>query len=179
MNEERILDDIIRREGDKYTNRKSDRGGPTKYGITLATLRDVRGPHITAEDVKNLTEPEAREIYRELYIKRPGFDRILDPRLRAFIIDFGVNSGPTRAAMALQRMIGTPADGIIGPDTIARLAGHAEAGNNVYAGMLRARLRLYVDIVMGDPAIKRFRISHGDTQIENLRGWMNRLGEFF
>lgn len=177
MTEEQILDDIIRREGTKYSNRAADRGGPTKYGITLGTLRELRGPQVTAEDVKNLTEPEARAIYRDVYIRKPGFSRILDERLRVFLIDFGVNSGTKAAAVALQRLIGVTADGIVGPDTVARLAARQAA--NVYAGMLRARLRLYVDIVLSDPAVKRFRVTHADTDLENLRGWMNRLGEFF
>lgn len=177
MTEEQILDGLIQREGSAYTNRAADRGGPTKFGITLGTLREVRGSHVTAEDVKNLTEAEARAIYLDVYIHRPGFHRILDERLRVFLIDFGVNSGQGTAAMALQRMIGVMADGIVGPETVARLAVRDAA--KIYAGMLRARLRLYVDIVLRDPAVRRFRNTHGDTALENLSGWMNRLGEFF
>ena len=41
---------IISWETDKYTNNKKDKGGPTKYGITLATWRKV-GYHKTADGV--------------------------------------------------------------------------------------------------------------------------------
>nr|WP_222532573.1 glycosyl hydrolase 108 family protein [Azospirillum sp. 412522] len=40
---EAIIDTILRREGwPRYTDRPSDRGGPTKGGITLATLTNWR-----------------------------------------------------------------------------------------------------------------------------------------
>ena len=37
MTDDDIIDGIIRREGSTYTNDPADPGGPTKYGITLAT----------------------------------------------------------------------------------------------------------------------------------------------
>ena len=37
------------------------------------------------------------------------------------VFDFGVNAGPGRAAKYLQTMIGTVADGGIGPNTLAKL----------------------------------------------------------
>lgn len=177
MTEDEILDDLIRREGSAFTDRASDRGGPTKYGITLQTFREERGAYATAQDLKRLTEDEARVIYRQRYIRRPGFDRILDPQLRAFLIDFGVNSGPKRAVLALQAFLGVTQDGIIGVETITRLASIDAA--RTYSEMLRSRLRLYVELVLGDPAVKAFRAVRKNTQLENLRGWTNRLGEFF
>lgn len=174
MTIEEILDGLIRREGSKYTNRPSDRGGPTKYGITLATLREERGAWASAADVANLSEAEARAIYRKRYIERPGFHRIADERLREFLVDYFVNGGPV--VKDLQRTLGVAPDGRIGPDTLEalRLADPVA----VYAAMLRSRLNHYVGIILGDPAVKRFRASRPDTQLENLKGWMNRLGEF-
>lgn len=177
MTEKQIIDELIRREGSVYTNRAADKGGPTKYGITLETLREERGGWASAADVANLTENEARGIYRERYIRRPGFDRIPDPRLRELLIDFGVNSGPKRAALALQVAVGGVAtDGRIGPETLAKLATLDPA--RVYASVLRARVKFYVEIALADPEVKRFRASHPRTQLENLRGWINRATEF-
>ena len=165
MTEDEILDDLIRREGSTFTDHPADRGHGTKYGITLATLREERGPAMTAADVATLTEQEAREIYRRRYIRRPGFDMVTDDRLRALLIDYGVNSGPKRAVIALQRAIGADPDGTFGADTLKRLEG--KDGARTHAEVLRSRLRLYVDIVLAD-----------HSQLVFLRGWMNRLGEF-
>ena len=71
---EAIIDTILRREGwPRYTNRPSDRGGPTKGGITLATLASWRKRPVTATDVAALDEAEVRAIYRARYIEEPGF----------------------------------------------------------------------------------------------------------
>ena len=44
-----------------YADNPADPGGPTNYGITLATLRAYEGdPNLTAEDVKKLTPAVAR-----------------------------------------------------------------------------------------------------------------------
>lgn len=54
---------ILSWETDKYTNNKNDRGGATKFGITLATWRkvgyDKNGDGVlNEEDVKLLTEED-------------------------------------------------------------------------------------------------------------------------
>lgn len=44
MNEafEKAVALIRKYEGDKYTNHPNDPGGPTKFGVTLADVADVR-----------------------------------------------------------------------------------------------------------------------------------------
>ena len=113
-----ILDEVLRREGG-YVDHPHDRGGPTHYGITRATLAGWRKAAVTAEDVQRLTEAEARAIYQRQYVEAPGFDQIVDPRLRALLVDYGVHSGPRRAIMDLQRAAGVTVDGTIGPQTLA------------------------------------------------------------
>ena len=108
-----ILDEIIRREGG-FVNDPADRGGATKYGITIGVLRKWRSTTVTVDDVRALTKPEAKEIYRARYILAPRFDRIKDADLRGQVVDYGVNSGPGTAARDLQRA----PDGIIGPKSL-------------------------------------------------------------
>ena len=43
------------------------------------------------------------------------------------VFDFGVNAGPGRSAKYLQTMIGTVADGGIGPNTLKKVAEYVEA----------------------------------------------------
>ena len=74
-----IIGEIIKREGG-FVDHPSDRGGPTKFGITLRTLRAWRGQPVTREDVRTLTKAEARQIYAERYIQSPKIDQIADTR---------------------------------------------------------------------------------------------------
>lgn len=58
---------ILSWETDKYTNNKHDRGGATKYGITLATWKrvgyDKNGDGVlNEEDVKRLTEEDFHRV---------------------------------------------------------------------------------------------------------------------
>lgn len=135
---EKVIDEIIRVEGSQYTNHPADRGGPTKFGITLATLRSWRkDARITAEDVKQLTVDEARRIYYDKYIAQPGFVHIyaISPEIGVEMIDSGVNAGPARPTRWLQESLNafnrdyrTPpdypevvVDGKLGPATISAL----------------------------------------------------------
>ena len=163
----------------RYTNRPSDRGGPTKGGITLDTLSAWRKRPVTAADVEALDEAEVRAIYRSRYIDGPGFSSITDADLRALVIDSGVNHGTGRASTWLQDAVNDVAgrpllkvDGAVGPKTLAAVNG-ADAGG-LWRSVFAARMRFYGQIITGD-ARKRGRT---EDDALNAAGWLNRLAEF-
>jgi lysozyme family protein len=109
---------IFKAEGG-YSDNPADPGGPTNFGITLATLRAYEGnPNLTAEDVKTLTQAVAREIYRTVYWNRMQCGA-LPAGLDLEVFDFGVNSGPAESVKTLQRLVGVTQDGSVGPITLA------------------------------------------------------------
>ena len=111
---------IFKAEGG-YSDTPGDPGGPTNFGITLATLKAYEGnPNLTAQDVKNLTPAKAKEIYRSNYWNRMQCGA-LPAGLDLEVFDFGVNAGPGEAVKALQRIVGVTADGSIGPITLAAI----------------------------------------------------------
>jgi hypothetical protein len=109
---------IFKAEGG-YSDNPSDPGGPTNFGITLATLRAYESdPNLTADDVKKLTPAVAREIYRTAYWNRMQCGA-LPVGLDLEVFDFGVNSGPAESVKTLQRLVGVTQDGSVGPITLA------------------------------------------------------------
>lgn len=112
---------LIGHEGG-FANRskKADPGGPTKYGITIATLAAWRGGRVTIDDVRNLTRDEARRIYKAQYWDAVRGDR-LPAGLDYAVFDFGVNSGPGKAIRVLQDLLRVKADGVIGLITLDAL----------------------------------------------------------
>lgn len=101
-----------------YSDTPGDSGGPTNYGITLATLSAWRGRQCTAADVRALTQAQASAIYRSDYWGAVEGD-YLPPGLDLMTFDFGVTSGPGTSAILLQRVLDVEQDGIIGPVTLA------------------------------------------------------------
>lgn len=116
---------ILAHEGG-YVNDPADRGGPTNRGITLATFRAYIKPNGTIEDLKRLTTAQAVIVYKRQY-----WDAVLADQLPVgvdyAVADFAVNSGPTRAARYLQKIVGAKQDGRIGPATLAAVATKAPA----------------------------------------------------
>ena len=170
---DRLIDDIIRREGRKFTHDPDDPGGPTRFGITLRTLRSWRkNNRLTAADVRTLKEPEAREILAHKYIVRPGFDQVGSGPLYELLVDSGVNHGVGRAAKWFQRAVGASADGVIGPRTMAAyrsLLARDPGGRPtaVYLNVLNTRNLFYYRILKRDP-----------SQLKYAGGWSRRVGEF-
>ncbi len=112
---------IFKAEGG-YSDNPADPGGPTNFGITLATLRAYEGdPNLTADDVKKLTPAVAKEIYRTAYWNRMQCGA-LPAGLDLEVFDFGVNSGPAESVKTLQRLVGVTQDGSVGPITLAAVA---------------------------------------------------------
>jgi lysozyme family protein len=176
MSPDRVISEIIRREGG-YVNHPADRGGLTKYGITAATLGRWRklGRDATADEIKDLAEPEARQIYRAEYLFGPRFDQVRDIRLQGLLVDCGVNSGPGQAAKWLQRAVGVAADGIVGPATLT-------AVNNADAVVLHNRLLAqrirFLGRLITDDAAELAKPLKLRLQAENAAGWMARCAEF-
>ena len=165
-----ILDGILKAEGwPKFVDHPDDRGGPTKGGITLATLtawRRAQGIRLpTVEDLKNLDEDEARRIYLERYIVAPGFHKIDDPPLMLNVIDAGVLHGTGWAARRLQEIAEVTVDGGIGPETL----GAVNDGDPLALALRFTRRRID----------KCIRIAlHDRSQLRWLKGWVNRAGQF-
>lgn len=123
MTTDQIIDQVLEREGGgTYTDRGDDAGGPTRWGITQATLGAWRGHPVEPGEVAALTEAEAREIYRREYVERPGFLQVPDDDLRALLVDMYVNHRPQTVWECVQRALGgLVVDGVPGPKTWAAL----------------------------------------------------------
>jgi lysozyme family protein len=116
-----------------YVEHRVDRGGATKHGITRSRLPQHRGRSVTKAEVRALTKAEAVQIYRAVFWNGVRADE-LPPGLDDALFDFAVHSGVPRAARALQRALGLPADGRIGPATLA-------AARNADTTLVLMRLR--------------------------------------
>jgi lysozyme family protein len=160
-----VIVGILEREGG-YVNHKADRGGPTKHGITAATLGKYRklGRPATPREVEALEGPEAFAIYYTNYVIAPGFEKLPAPIL-AQVVDDGVLSGQKTATMALQRVLHVPADGVIGPQTRDALS--------------RADTVALSKALVADRAIRLARIVKNDpSQAVFIEGWIRRAMNF-
>lgn len=176
MTDDDIIANILKAEGwPVYANDDDDRGGPTKGGITLATLREWRGIPVTAEDVENLSLVEARQIYRHKYIELPGFTRIADDDLRAQAVDAGVMHGVDRATKWLQEIAGVAADGDFGP--LSQAAVNAMPPKDLAILFAVRRIRFLGGIIGGNYTQRRFRATTQD-QSKFADGWLQRATEF-
>ncbi|MCB8820043.1 glycoside hydrolase family 108 protein [Microvirga rosea] len=114
-----------------------DPGGATHYGITRQTLSQARGRPASIDDVRRLTRDEAAAIYRRFYWDKVRGDD-LSPGLDLAVFDLAVNSGPGRAALMLQEVVGVVPDGIIGPRTLE--AARDASPSDLIRGLTRKRL---------------------------------------
>ncbi|MDO9707995.1 glycosyl hydrolase 108 family protein [Paracraurococcus lichenis] len=120
---DRCVEVVLGKEGG-FVDNPRDPGGATNFGITLRVLQTYRAAleggsvrPLTAEDVRALSQAEAREIYRALYWNAMRCDD-LPPGIDLMVFDFGVNAGPGRAVSLLQRLAGAKVDGAVGPKTL-------------------------------------------------------------
>lgn len=116
----KCLETILHHEGG-YVNHPKDPGGETNLGVTKRVYEDFGG----SKDMKDLTREDVEPIYKKNYWDRVKGDQ-LPEGLDLCVFDFGVNAGTGRAAKYLQTMIGTVADGGIGPNTLKKLDEYVE-----------------------------------------------------
>ena len=169
---ENPIDLILLHEGG-YSNNPNDHGGPTKYGITQGTLRNWLKRPARVEDVKNLTEAEAREIYETNYLTGPRISTLPEPP-QTQVLDIAVNRGPRRAIKMVQHVCNLAGfgpideDGVIGPQTRSTIIKAVAAmGPYFRNALVEERVKFYEEIIANDSDQEVFR-----------KGWMARANRF-
>jgi lysozyme family protein len=99
--------------GDGYGN-----PGSTNWGVTAKVFAEYTGQPATREIMKALKKEDVYPVYKELYWDRIKGDDLPDG-VDWTTFDFCVNSGVSRAAKTLQRIVDATADGFVGGQTIA------------------------------------------------------------
>lgn len=167
-----MIDHIIETEGG-YINHTADKGGATKYGITLKTYAKWTGKPKTIEDIMLLTKRTARSIYTLTYYNAPKICK-LHTYIQHQVLDCSVNHGPVRAVKLLQKTINKitdtklVVDGKIGTMTIkACTSAILQHGVDLNNSLVKQRVKFYKRIVHKNP-----------TQRVFLKGWLARARSF-
>ncbi len=149
-----------------WANVPGDRGGATMYGITIGTLSRWRKRAVSIQEVRDLTESEAKIIYKAWYWDTLNLDAVQSKGVAMCLFDIGVVRGigiPPKYAQRVCCSLGQNIliDGHIGPKTIAAInACSREAFINEFARLAEEGFRA---IVANNPSQKKF-----------LKGWVRR-----
>jgi lysozyme family protein len=103
--------ELLKSEGG-YTNDPSDSGGATNFGITIGDYRRYINKAGTANDVKNMTVGQAKNIYKTKYWDALGGDT-LPSGVDYTCFDYGVLSGLGRPRAALGKFKDLTGDKLI------------------------------------------------------------------
>ena len=140
-----IIEKVLEHEGG-YVNDPTDLGGETKYGITKRFYPDV--------DIKNLTEEQAKEIYKKDYWDKNRVES-LPQELWYIFFDMCINMGAGRAVKIMQETANAKGanlkvDGGMGPKTIGAM-------QNVELNRVRAyRVKYYANLIVRKPDLEKF-----------------------
>ena len=165
---EKFVPFVLKWEGGaKYTNNKHDRGGATKYGITIATWRtvgyDKNGDgKIDEKDVQLISEEDFKKVLKRNFWDKWKADEIKNQSVAEILVDWIWASGKW-GIINPQQLLGVKADGIVGKQTIAAVNGYPNQ-RQLFEALKNAR-KAYIDkLIKADP-----------SQIVNKKGWYNRI----
>lgn len=151
-----------------YVDDPADRGGATKWGISLRLLKqldmDIDGDgDIDALDIRALTRERAGKIFQQEFWR---FERLRSQDVATKMFDTAVNCSVRVSTKIAQRSLNwlgwrLAVDGLLGPVTVAAINNAPEAE---FFREYRARQAdFYARIVLRRPSQERF-----------LLGWMRR-----
>jgi len=140
-----------------------DRGGMTYAGISRKYNPDWDG--WACIDSGEYESPElmdsVRSFYYDWYWRRIGGSDIDSQPIANVLFDFSVNSGVRTAVRLAQQVLGVPADGVIGSQTIGAI--NSVDSDGFVSHYALAKVARYAAIVNRDRSQNKF-----------LLGWVNR-----
>lgn len=156
-----------------YVLDPDDKGGETYAGIARKFNPQWSGwGYIDAQKKQGVIKKntlfssldgEVEQFYLDLWNKNK-FSEIRNQSIADIFFDFVVNSGVS-AIKAVQKIVGTSADGIIGPNTIKAI--NTFYGPVLFDKILAYRKAFYNAIIERDPTQEKFQ-----------KGWFSRLDRF-
>ena len=153
---------LIKSEGG-YVNDPADPGGETNLGVTKTAWSAYLGRPIQDGEMKTLTEEVVKPFYKKMYWDKIHGDD-LPKGLDYAAFDFAVNAGTGQSAKFIQRAVGAPDDGSIGPATLALVA--KADGSTLLNKFTKQKEDFYNGIVEKKPDQAKF-----------LSGWMIRVAK--
>jgi lysozyme family protein len=154
--------------GSAYTNKATDTGGPTRWGVTQKAFDAWKSKKLgrpyksTIDEIKNMSEVDSIAIYKEEYWDKIQGDKIKSYPVAYAIFDQAVNGGVDTIIKMVQNMLGLVPDGKAGAQFI--LSVNKVPEKQFLADFIKASDARYKKIVTNNP-----------KQAPNLDGWMNRL----
>lgn len=155
-----------------YVNDPDDRGGATKYGISLNFYKQNIDRYADDQDIQALTREDAENIYHEWFWHPSGVEALDSQPVANRVFALAVHAGLRPAVRVLQRAINRSGykldvDGVLGPKT-------ANAANSVDLSQLLPDFRLsalefYLQLLgMEIAKVRR-------TQFDDFaKGWLRR-----
>ena len=138
-----MLEQVLKSEGG-YVNNPKDKGGETKYGITVAVARanGYKG------SMKNLPKQTAIDIYKSQYWT-DACNKINSEKIAFLVFDMNANHGIKNSSKILQRALnslgaGLVVDGIVGEKTIRTV--NVIGGSRLSLALTAERLKFYTSI---------------------------------
>jgi len=119
---EQAVSVVLKHEGG-FCDNPNDPGGATMRGISRRFLAG-HGMYDAAEDIKNLTEDFAKDIYKKFFWIPNKYEAFVDQNVATKVFDAAVNMGAQRANRLLQRALGALGnegivpDGFVGSQTL-------------------------------------------------------------
>jgi lysozyme family protein len=164
-----IRDLCIREAGGR--EHPDDMGGPTRYGMTLATYRDIlRRPEATEEELRGLSMDVVAELYYRHWVLHPRLSlyMMFPNRVAEVVLDTAVLFSRRRAAKWLQESIGgLEVDGWIGPVTRDALAIHADS-RLVISRLVRRRVHRHATVIRDNPVQAKFGVGWATRALDWL-----------
>jgi lysozyme family protein len=155
-----------------FSDRKNDKGGQTKYGITTGTFRAAQGAGLinpSLRSVKDLSPDDAKRIYREWFWRSIRGEE-LPQDVATVLFDMAANSGVPKAVRTLQEVLKVAPDGKLGKDTLNAIKNYQ---GNLAGDFLGARPRRYDRIVKNDAKQQEF-IKGWSRRVNDLRNFVDR-----